>query len=111
MLIYNQKHGYLLNRTYVQGKSFMDSLKSIGSYISQNKYLIAKLLFGAAGDLAKFGISEGGKATIVPYKVSSSIECSHRRAVTEICWLPCTYEVTNTGKVPNQFLFSIKIKN
>ena len=64
MLVYNKNHGYLSNRKYVQGKGFMDSLKSIGSYISQNKDLVAKPLLGAAGDLAAFGLLEGGKATI-----------------------------------------------
>ena len=64
MLIYNKNHSYSSNRKYVQGKGFVDSLKSIGSYISQNKDLIAKPLLGAAGDLAAFGLLEGGKATI-----------------------------------------------
>jgi hypothetical protein len=64
MLIYNKSHSYSSNRKYVQGKGFMDSLKSVGSYISQNKDLIAKPLLGAAGDLAAFGVLEGGKAAI-----------------------------------------------
>jgi hypothetical protein len=64
MIIYNKNHGYSSNRKYVQGKGFMDSLKSVGSYISQNKDLIAKPLLGAAGNLAAFGLLEGGKAAI-----------------------------------------------
>ena len=66
MLIINRKHGYSSKRRYVEGKGFMDSLtsglKGIGSYISQNKDLLAKPLLGAAGDLAAFGLLEGGKA-------------------------------------------------
>ena len=38
------------------------SLKSVGSYISQNKNLIAKPLLEATGNLAAFGVEEGGKA-------------------------------------------------
>jgi hypothetical protein len=68
MLIINRKHGYSSKRKYVQGKGFMDSLtsglKGVGSYISQNKDLLAKPLLGAAGDLAAFGLLEGGKAAI-----------------------------------------------
>ena len=68
MLIINRKHGYSSKRRYVEGKGFMDSLtsglKGIGSYISQNKDLLAKPLLGAAGDLAAFGLLEGGKAAI-----------------------------------------------
>ena len=68
MLIINRKHGCSSKRKYVQGKGFMDSLtsglKGVGSYISQNKDLIAKPLLGAAGDLAATGLLEGGKAAI-----------------------------------------------
>jgi hypothetical protein len=68
MLIVNRKHGYSSKRQYVQGKGFIDSLtsglKGVGSYISQNKDLLAKPLLGAAGDLAAFGLLEGGKAAI-----------------------------------------------
>ena len=68
MLIINRKHGYTSKRKYIQGKGFLDSftsgLKGVGSYISQNKDLLAKPLLGAAGDLAAFGLLEGGKAAI-----------------------------------------------
>ena len=68
MLIINRKTGCSSKRKYVQGNGFMDSLtsglKGVGSYISQNKDLIAKPLLGAAGDLAAFGLLEGGKAAI-----------------------------------------------
>ena len=68
MLIINRKHGYSSKRRYIQGKGFMDSLtsglKGVGSYISQNKDLLAKPLLGAVGDLAAFGLLEGGKAAI-----------------------------------------------
>ena len=68
MLILNKKTGYASRRKYVQGRGFVDSLSStlrnVGSYISQNKDLIAKPLLGAAGDLAAFGLTEAGKSVI-----------------------------------------------
>ena len=66
MLIKHRKHCYKANRKYVQGKGFVDSLtsslKSIGSYVSQNKDLIAKPLLGAVGNLAATGFEEGTRA-------------------------------------------------
>ena len=69
------KRGYTSKRKYINGYGFVDSLSSafnsikptfqnIGSYIAQNKDLIAKPLLGAAGDLAAFGLTEAGKAVI-----------------------------------------------
>ena len=68
MLILNKKTGYSSKRNYVEGRGFVDSLsstlKNVGSYISQNKDLIAKPLLGATGDLAAFGLTEAGKSII-----------------------------------------------
>ena len=64
MIIRNKKHGYSSQRQYIHGCGFTDTLRSIGSYIYQNKDLIAKPLLGAAGDLAAFGVTEGGKAVL-----------------------------------------------
>ena len=68
MLILNKKTGYSSKRNYVQGRGFVDSLsstlKNVGSYISQNKDLIAKPLLGAVGDLTAFGLTEAGKSII-----------------------------------------------
>lgn len=68
MLIIKGKQCYKANRKYVQGGGFVDSLtsslKSIGSYVSQNKDLIAKPLLGAVGNLAATGLEEGTKALV-----------------------------------------------
>jgi len=68
MIIINRKRGYGAKRKYVQGRGFVDSLtsslKSIGSYISQNRDLIAKPLLGAVGNLAATGVTEGTKALL-----------------------------------------------
>ena len=55
---------YTSKRRMVHGHGYVDVLKGIGSYIAQNKDLIAKPMLGAVGDLAAFGLSEGGKAII-----------------------------------------------
>lgn len=68
MIVTKRTHGYRSNRKYIQGKGFVDSLtsslKSIGSYISQNKDLIAKPILGAVGNLAATGLEEGSKALL-----------------------------------------------
>src|ERR1700690_4136034 len=69
MLVHNSKTNRpLLKRKYIQGKGFTDSLlsslRSVGSYVAQNKDLIAKPLLGAVGDLAATGISQGVPALI-----------------------------------------------
>lgn len=51
-------------RKCVRGKGFVDVLKNVGSYAVENKDLIAKPLLGAAGDLAAYGLTEGGKALL-----------------------------------------------
>ena len=68
MIVQKRAHGYSSRKKYIQGKGFIDtltsSLKSVGSYISQNKNLIAKPLLEATGNLAAFGVEEGGKALL-----------------------------------------------
>lgn len=64
MLVTKTRHGYRSKRKYVHGQGFIDSLKNMGSYIVQNKDLLAKPLLGAVGDLTAFGLTEGGKALI-----------------------------------------------
>src|SRR6478609_4630503 len=61
MIIIKRKRGYGANKKYVQGRGFVDSL-GIGSYIFQNRDLIAKPLLGAVGNLAATGLTEGVKA-------------------------------------------------
>ena len=65
-MITNKKdRSYTTHKKYVKGKGFLDSLSStmrnIGSYVSQNKDLIAKPMLGAVGNLAALGITEGGQ--------------------------------------------------
>jgi hypothetical protein len=68
MIIIHKDRSYTSNKKYVQGLGFIDSLSSslrnIGSYVSQNRDLIAKPMLGAVGNLAALGISKGGKALL-----------------------------------------------
>ena len=64
MIIREKKRGYSANRKYIHGAGFTDVMRSIGSYVAQNKDLIAKPLLGAVGNLAAAGLTEGGKALL-----------------------------------------------
>ena len=67
-MIVQRTRGYGARRKFIQGKGFVDSLssslRSIGSYVPQNKDLIAKPLLGAVGNLAATGLIEGTKALL-----------------------------------------------
>src|SRR5277367_213405 len=62
MIITKRNRGYSSTRKYIQGKGFVDSLRSIGLYITQNKDLIAKPMLGAVGNVGAFALTEGVKA-------------------------------------------------
>jgi hypothetical protein len=68
MLVKKKNHMYSNQRKFVHGAGFFDSLTSglrgIGSYISQNRDLIAKPLLGAVGNIGALALTEGGKALI-----------------------------------------------
>lgn len=65
MILKKNDHSYTTHKKRIQGKGFIDSLSStlrnIGSYVSQNKDLLAKPMLGAVGNLAALGLTEGGK--------------------------------------------------
>ena len=64
MIITKRNRGYSSRRKYIQGHGFVDSLRSIGSYVAQNKDLIAKPMLGAVGNVGAFALTEGSKALI-----------------------------------------------
>jgi hypothetical protein len=68
MIIIRRTHGYGSRRKYIHGHGFIDSLSStfrnVGSYVSQNKDLIAKPLLGAVGNLAATSLEKGGIALL-----------------------------------------------
>ena len=79
MLINKHTYGYSRNKRLIMGRGYVDTMssvfnslkataapafRSIGSYVSTNKNLIAKPLLGAIGSLAAKGLSEGVPALI-----------------------------------------------
>jgi len=79
MLIKKNAYGYSQKKKYITGRRFVDALssafnslkasavpaiRSIGSYVSNNKDLIAKPLLSAVGSLAATGLTAGVPALI-----------------------------------------------
>lgn len=62
-MIERKKHKiYSKKVKHVRGLGFRDVLGSIGSYVGQNKDLIAKPLLSAAGNALGLAVQEGSKA-------------------------------------------------
>ena len=74
MLVQKRALGYSRKKKHITGRGFVDSLssifnsikasavpamRSIGSYVSNNKDLITKPLLGAVGSLAATGLTAG----------------------------------------------------
>jgi len=79
MLINKSTYGHKRNKKYITGRGFVDSLssvfnslkaaiaptfRSVGSYVSTNRDLIAKPVLGALGSLAATGLTAGVPALI-----------------------------------------------
>ena len=83
MIIKKKDRSYTTHKKYIQGKGFLDSLSStlrnVGSYLSQNKDLIAKPMLGAVGNLAAFGLTELGKQ-----QLSRLINKNNKAKTTEL---------------------------
>ena len=79
MLVNRNRYGFTSKKKHVIGTGFVDSLasiinsikasaapifKSVGTYVADNKNLIAKPVLGAIGSLAATGLSAGIPAII-----------------------------------------------
>ena len=79
MLVNKNIYGYSHSKKYITGRGFVDTMSSIfnsfstsvvpavrnvGSYVAQNKDLIAKPVLGAISSLAAKGLSAGVPALI-----------------------------------------------
>ena len=66
MIVRKKNRMYSSKRKFIHGLGFVDSLTStlrgIGSYIYQNKDLIAKPMLGAVGQVGALALTEGAKA-------------------------------------------------
>ena len=108
MLVHNSKTNRpVLKRKYIQGKGFTDSLmsslRSVGSYVAQNKDLIAKPLLGAVGDLAATGISQGVPALIkyINNKNKGSKKEEARRLLSKM-HITQLYNIATFGSVESE---------
>lgn len=55
---------YTSKRNMIYGYGFVDTLQGIGSYVAQNKDLIAKPMLSAVGEVGALALTEGSKALI-----------------------------------------------
>lgn len=55
---------YTSKRKMVHGRGFIDTLKGIGSYIYENRDLLAKPMLSAVGNVGALALTEGSKALI-----------------------------------------------
>ena len=58
MIVKQKNYMYTNKRKYVQGSGFMND---VGSYILENKDLIAKPLLGAVGNIGAMALTEGSR--------------------------------------------------
>jgi len=58
MIVKQKNYMYTNKRKYVQGSGFMND---VGSYILENKDLIAKPLLGAVGNIGALALTEGSR--------------------------------------------------
>ena len=61
MIVKQKNYIYTNRRKYVQGSGFVNDL---GSYVLQNKDLIAKPLLGAVGNIGAMALTEGSKVLL-----------------------------------------------
>ena len=64
MIVKKKNQMYTSKRSMVHGRGYVDVLKGIGSYMFENKDLIAKPMMGAVGNLAALALTQGGKSII-----------------------------------------------
>ena len=64
MIVKERSKIHSSKRTMIHGQGFVDTLKGIGSYVYENKDLIAKPMLGAVGDIGAYAMSEASKALI-----------------------------------------------
>ena len=84
MIVKQKNKAYSSKRTMVHGRGFVDTLKGIGSYVSQNKDLIAKPMLGAVGDIGALAMIEGSKALIRKIVASKQLDPESRQIIESL---------------------------
>ena len=84
MIDRKKNHMYSSKRKFAHGSGFVDSLsntlRGIGSYVFQNKDLIAKPMLGAVGQLGAFALTEGVKRALQK-KAAASNSVHNQQAI------------------------------
>lgn len=97
MIVKERSKMYTSKRTMIHGHGYVDILKGIGSYISQNKDLIARPMLGAIGDLTAFAATEGGKALIRKIASKKDNISAESRQILDRLQSPLTSEIVGSG--------------
>ena len=69
---------------HVRGAGFMDIIKSFGSYINQNKDLIAKPVLAGIGELEVYAVNKGVKALMDKILSKERVENKGVKAMEKI---------------------------
>lgn len=97
MIVKERSKMYTSKRTMIHGHGYVDTMKGIGSYISQNKDLIAKPMLGAVGDLAAFAAVQGGKTLIKKIISKKDPINAESRQIIDYLQTPLTSEMVGSG--------------
>ena len=77
MIVKKKNYMYTNKRKYVEGSGFMND---VGSYILENKDLIAKPLLGAVGNIGALALTEGSRWAV--NKLMNSRDDAHAGLAT-----------------------------
>jgi hypothetical protein len=117
MLINKNTYGYSRNKKHITGRGFVDSLssifnslkasvaptiRSIGSYVSTNRDLIAKPVLGAIGSLAATGLTAGVPAILSHIANRHSRPATSQLSDPKILDDPKYKEILQTIMTPSQ---------
>ena len=64
MIVRHKNSMYTSKRKMIYGSGFVDILKGIGSYVVQNRDLVAKPMLSAVGNVGALALNEVSKAVI-----------------------------------------------
>jgi len=112
MLVQKRALGYSRKKKHITGRGFVDSLssifnsikasavpamRSIGSYVSNNKDLITKPLLGAVGSLAATGLTAGVPALLSHIMRRKQVDPKYKEILENLAPTPqaSTSPVTN----------------
>lgn len=112
MLVQNNTYGYSQKKKYITGRGFVDSLsnvfnsikasavpamKNVGSYVANNKDLIAKPLLGAVGQLAATGLTAGVPALLNRIMKRKQVDPKYEEILQNLTPAPPVTNIIGSG--------------